>query len=207
MCIVYDETCLKLPGNRTKMTKALCFTAQQRGDCFPQRFWRAGVGVNALTTPTSSTGHLWTSGSGSWGAIQLSFWDVSLLIHPWYMPAFTHHPLLLQHFLHSRPNFFRSLVLFCDYIFCCSIGRSFPVDIFFFPSCCCYHYLLHSCAILRLICTALAQAPLFPHFNLIFVRREYLQHLGTRSGAGKAILLCWCCSSECLADGGSAGWL
>lgn len=130
MCIVYDETCLKLPGNRTKMTKALCLTAQQRGDCFPQRFWRAGVGVNALTTPTSSTGHLWTSGSGSWGAIQLSFWDVSLLIHPWYMPAFTHHPLLLQHFLHSRPNFFCSLVQFCDYIFCCSIGRSFPVDIY-----------------------------------------------------------------------------
>lgn len=96
------------------------------------------VGISVLTTPASSTGQLWTSGFDSWGAIQLSFWDVSLLLHLWYMPAFTHHSLILQCFLHSRPNLFISLVPFCDYIFCCAVEKSSPVDLFFFPGCCCH---------------------------------------------------------------------
>ncbi|POI29512.1 hypothetical protein CIB84_006738 [Bambusicola thoracicus] len=188
------------------MTKALCLTAQQRGDCFPQRFWRAGVGVNALTIPTSSTGHLWTSGSDSRGAIQLSFWGVSLLLHPWYMPAFTHHPLFLQHFLHSRPNFSALLCYFVITCFAALKGEVFLVIYSFSPVAAAT--IVCSTVVLSYTSSALLpRLPCTPHINLIFVRREYLQHLGTRSGAGKAILLCWCCNSECLADGGSAEWL
>lgn len=156
------------------------------------------MGANILTTPTSSSGHLWISGSDSWGAIQLSFWEVSPLLHSWCTPAFAH-PLLLQCFPAPRPKSLSlPYTLSHDSRFCCSVGGiGAPAE--FFPRPCCYFHLVHSCATPPLHCSHTSPSSPSLLFSVMPSSDPWQDRVFAASGHqiwGREGNPCWCCHGE-----------